>query len=89
MLSQRQKQSDEWDEGFSETNSPSVKEARGDGEAEEMVLQVEGLLGDSTVCSWVKHQTRAGTVGLDHKGLSLPGKAFWFDLLEEGNHVGF
>lgn len=54
-----------------------------------MALQVEGLLGDSTVCSWVKHQTRAGTVGLDHKGLSLPGKAFWFDLLEEGNHVGF
>lgn len=47
MLSQRQKQRDEWDEGFSETNSPLVKEARGDGEAKEMVLQVEGQLGDS------------------------------------------
>ena len=46
-----------------------------------MVLQVEGQLGDSTACSWLKHQTRAGTVGLDHKRLSLHGKAFRFDLL--------
>lgn len=66
VLSQRQKQRDEWDEGFSETNSPSVKEARGDGEAEEMVLQVEGqhslCLAEAPDTCW--------PVGLTIKGLA-------------------
>lgn len=58
---------------------------------EEMVRQKKwySRWKDSTVCAWLKHQTCAGTVGLDHKGISLRAKALRFDLLEEGNHVGF